>query len=208
MRTARQWIGFFIIHLFPKRFDAGIRVIFTDVDANRDECTARIKDALQLTVQAPRRFRLLLNRLRVVVVWSGDYCYSDTFGGVHLPAEDVMGVSTHALASVFIHEATHVRIGRMGIAYRPEYRARIEALCIRTQADFLRSSPNNPDDPEKMARAVERALDTPWWSEADRDANRERVMEENAVPRWLRFVVRGSGARADRRPDRPPDGAP
>lgn len=198
MRTVKQWAGCLIVHLFPKRYDAGIRVIFTDLDADRDDCVARIKDALALTEQGPRRYRLLRNRLRFVVVWAGDYCYADSFGGVHLPARDVAGVSALALASVFIHEAMHVRISRMGIAYLPAYRERIETLCIREQAAFLRSAQNNPDDSEDMARAAELVLDFPWWTNAERSSNRERLLEEHAIPEWMRIVVRGPRGPVDR----------
>lgn len=201
MRTLRQWIGFLVIHRFPKRYEAGIRVIFTDLDADRDQCTARIKRALELMVQASRRYGLLRDRLQFVVVWAGDYCYADSFGGVHLPAEDITGVSAHALAAVFVHEAAHIRITSMGIPYRPEYRERIETLCVREQVAFLRSAPNNPDDSEDMARAAELVLDTPWWTEAQRDASQERVLDKSNVPGWLRIVVRGFRARAKRGPD-------
>lgn len=191
MRTAKQWLGFFVIHLYPKRDDAGIRAMFTDLDADRDACAARIKEALGVLSSAQRRHRSLLARIRYIVVWSGDYCFADDFGGIHLPSDAITGVTTHALASILVHEATHIRLSDMGVTYAPKYRERIETLCIREQATFLRAAPNNPDDPEDMARAAESVLKFPWWSEAERQANRDRVLEENRVPQWLRSVVRG-----------------
>lgn len=196
MKTVRQLLGFLVIHLYPKQRAAGTRVIFTDLDADRAACTARLEQAFEVMISARRRYQLLRARVCYVVVWVGDYCFADGFGGVHLPAEDIMGVTVHALASVLVHEAVHIRISGMGIRYKPEYRERIEKLCIREQATFLRCAPGNADDAEAMARAAESVLEFPWWTENERESNRQRVLDVNEVPQWLRSVVRGSSRRS------------
>ena len=190
MKTLSEVLGTLIIRLYPKRHVAGTRVIFTDLDVDRDESAARIEQAIEVIGSSGEHYRKLLARVRFVVVWAGDYCFADGFGGVHLPSVDILGISTHALASVIVHEAVHIRINRMGIQYLPDYRERIENLCITAQATFLRCAPDNPDDAEDMARTAESVLASPWWTAAQREENIRQLLTDNRLPIWLLAVLR------------------
>lgn len=190
MKALSEVLGTLIIRLFPKRQVAGVRVIFTDLDVDRVECAARLEEAIELLRSSAPHYRKLFARVRFMVVWAGDYCFADSFGGVHLASVDILGISAHALASVIIHEAVHVRISEMGVRYLPDYRERVERLCIEEQARFLRHAPNNPDDAEDMARAAESVLAFPWWSAAEREENVRRILQEHQMPMWLLTVLR------------------
>ena len=66
-------------------------------------------------------------------VLSLEYCTRDSW-------------SASALASTIIHEATHARISRCGIAFTPETYARIERLCLKAELAFVDKLPSPERD--------------------------------------------------------------
>lgn len=59
-----------------------------------------------------------------------------------------------SLASLLVHEATHARIRRMGIAYNPVIKERVERICTRSQVWFLEKVPGA----EELARVTREDL--------------------------------------------------
>lgn len=55
-----------------------------------------------------------------------------------LQRKSVEDTRISVLASMLVHEATHGRIYRRGVAYIPRLRSRIERLCLRNEVWFLR----------------------------------------------------------------------
>jgi hypothetical protein len=100
------------------------------------------------------------------------------------------------IASIILHEATHARLDRLGFEYRPERRARIEAVCFRRELAFARRLP----DGEELAARARRQLmrDPAYWTS---DAFRQRALaelRELQVPAWIvraldRFSRRRTG---------------
>lgn len=187
MRTFSQWIGYLIISLYPKSEVDGIRVIFTDIEADRPKCKARLHRALDAGAGAGRRYDALLKRIRYFVIHPGDTPFADSAGGIHIPSADLLGLDEFALASVLIHESVHLRISARGIQYEPQCRERIERLCVKEQARFLRTV---PDGGEEMAREAEELLAFPWWTPEQREADLKRLFDEHNIPQWLRGIVR------------------
>lgn len=187
MRTVSQMIGSLIIRLYPKREVDGVRVIFTDLAADRTECSSRIHRAVTAMRGASMRYQALLRRIRYIVVWPGTYTFADGSGGVHIASADLVGIGDLALASVLVHESVHLRINAHGIPYQPECRERIERLCIKEQARFLRQAPGSG---EEMARDAESVLAFPWWTQEAREADLQRLFDDNNLPRWLMAIAR------------------
>ncbi|HEY9230161.1 MAG TPA: hypothetical protein VIP11_26145 [Gemmatimonadaceae bacterium] len=186
MRTFSQWIGAVIISLYPKSRVEGIRVIFTDIAVDRAECVARIHRAVNAMQVAGKPYKSLISRIRYIVIWPGNRTFADNAGGIHIASGDLLGIDELALASVFVHESVHLRIGARGIKYDPACRERIERLCIEVQARFLR---NTPGRGEEMAREAEAVLAFPWWTREERESDLERLLDEHQLPKWLRAVV-------------------
>lgn len=89
-----------------------------------------------------------------------------------------------------IHETVHLRIRGFGIPSRTTNAARIERICVREQARFLRLIPH---DGEQRALDVEETLGTEWWAEEARRAELDRVIRDVGVPRWLHSLFRRLG---------------
>ena len=186
MRTLSQWIGAAIISLYPKAKVEGLRIIFTDLEVDRNECSLRLRRAVEMMRAVGTPYETLLARIRYVVIWPGNRIFADNAGGIHIASQYLLGIDDLALSSALVHEATHLRISARGIEYREEYRERIERICIAAQADFLR---RHPPAGEEMAREAEAVLAFPWWTREQRDADLEQLFEEHDLPKWLRAVV-------------------
>jgi hypothetical protein len=59
------------------------------------------------------------------------------------------------LASVLVHEAQHARLGRLGVSYTGAHRLRIEKLCVETELDFARRTPEGA----ALIKRLEHTLD-------------------------------------------------
>ena len=187
MRTVSEMVGSLIIRFYPKREVEGVRVIFSDLGVDRAECASRIRSAFEALNTIGRGYQATAKRIGYIVVWPGHYTFADGFGGVHLASADLLGISNYALASVFVHESTHLRISARGIKYLPECRERIERLCVKEQARFLR---HVPDHGEEMARDAESVLAFPWWTQEANDADLRKLFDDNNLPKWLMAITR------------------
>jgi hypothetical protein len=186
MRTFSQWTGAVITSLFPKREVDGVRVTFTDIAVDKEECLARIHRAIELTRNTGFHYASLIKRLRSIVVWPGNRTFAVGAREIHIASEDLLGINDLALASVLVHEAVHLRINARGIKYKPAYRERIERVCIAEQARFLRCFPG---DGEEMAREAEACLAVSWWTHEAREATLDDMLEKHQLPRWLKVIL-------------------
>jgi hypothetical protein len=66
------------------------------------------------------------------------------------------------IASTIVHEATHARLEGWGVLYEEKKRARIEAICIRRERDFVTKLPGGEVLKEEVARRLE-------WCVGDHD---------------------------------------
>lgn len=66
------------------------------------------------------------------------------------------------IASTIVHEATHARLEQWGVIYVESKRARIEAICIRRELNFVVRLPQSEALQEERARALE-------WCVGDHD---------------------------------------
>ena len=98
------------------------------------------------------------------------------------PAEE----SAHVAGTV-VHEATHAWLDDRGIAYRPERRRRIEALCIRSEARFASRIPGGAELAnyyDTQARKVLAQSDAEWSDAAFRARSLEKL-RELGTPHWF-----------------------
>lgn len=161
----------------------GLRVILTDPSVDERQCLEHLEAAIDLMERTDRRWTRLVRRaIRHIVVWPGGYTAYDKMGGIHLSSSDLLAARPDILASALVHEATHLRIEKRGIRYDPATRGRIERLCVKQQAAFLRRV--LPEGPV-LAKQAEDGLGEPWWTEADRRARINELMEGAELPRWL-----------------------
>jgi hypothetical protein len=107
---------------------------------------------------------------------------------VHLSAEYLLGEPPEIVAAALVHEAAHLRIEQWGISYHPDVRARIEQICTRKQAAFLRKF----HDEALAARAadLETGLSSPWWTREARQKRVRRSLEREGIPGWLSRFMR------------------
>ncbi len=145
--------------LFNVRPVEGLRVaIFKD----EPSCTVRlIEEALRLIrTYDPARFARLAKDMPGglhVSPLAGHYAqFNPTLLSCELNSRCFRTVrDPETLASIIVHEATHVRLSRIGIVYHEPVRLRIEAICLRREIAFSRKLPNG----EVCARQAQHALD-------------------------------------------------
>ena len=186
MMPIPRWVGALIVSLYPKTRVNGFSVRFTDITVDRSECALRLHRALRLVARVGRHYETLLSRIKYIVVWPGDRVFADERGGIHIASSDLLGIAELALASVLVHEATHLRISALGVRFEPAQRERIERLCVREQAAFLRSASG---EGEELAREAEEMLKYPWWTPEQREADLDSLLRSHGLPRWLKAVL-------------------
>lgn len=186
---------FFATH--EKRRIHGILCVVSDVSVPREELLSRLGAVFEdLQRLDPRRWSGFKRLVKHVIVWPGDYTAYDRWNGVHLSAAYLLKAPTIILAGGMVHEAAHLRIARAGVSYEPSVRARIEARCVREEADFLRRI---PEDGERLACDAERQLSTPWWTEEMRRERVVRLARDADIPEWVsKLLMRGAGGSGTR----------
>lgn len=166
---------------------AGLAVVVMRPESDPERIVVPLRDAVRyLDSRDKYRSRVVRRYLRQVVIWHGDYTAADRFGGAHFDRELLKAAPIAFVASALVHEAVHQRISRRRIAYAPAARERIEALCVREQASFLRQC----SETEAFAEVVERGMAEPWWNEQARLASIERNIEHGGLPKWTGCLAR------------------
>ena len=104
---------------------------------------------------------------------------------VTLRHDYVVSLSTSAaeIASTLVHEGTHARLVACGFDYAPERRARIEAICARSEIAFARQLPDSEDLIEGAEWRL--ALDPSEWSYRVLQQRQLQELAELGVPPWL-----------------------
>jgi hypothetical protein len=171
-----------LLALYPRRDLRGIRIVFTDPDIDRTAVLVRLDEALSLICATDDRSAKQISlRLRSIIAWPGHYSAACPPKAIQL-SRIHLEASTLELASVLVHEVTHLRIEAFGVPYTESFQARIEHRCTREQASFLRKY---GDEGAAMAELFEEELQRPWWTEQAHRQDIERLVGDHALPRWL-----------------------
>jgi len=109
----------------------------------------RVEDALQLIKHlSPLHYSRVIHNLERVwvrLLTIADACYNGPLSACMLDKRFVLQETTtlEEIASTIVHEATHARLERWGISYDEKARARIEAICLRRELNFIANLPNS-----------------------------------------------------------------
>src|SRR5713226_5908051 len=109
----------------------------------------RVQDALNLIKQrnSVHYSRIIRNLERVWVrlLPHSSARYDGPLSACMLDVRFVLQETTtlEGIASAIVHEATHAKLERWGISYDEKARARIEAVCLRRELDFVAKLPNS-----------------------------------------------------------------
>lgn len=190
--------------LGTRRNVESIPVYFDPEFKDIDDLTARISAALQLVRStAPRRWQRLVrdvSRLHCTKLGRPGAHYDHSIAACVIDADYVRGSPASFLAASVIHEATHARIEKAGIAYLPVQRHRIERRCMVEEIDFAEALAG---DQAHLLTHLRSAIDSVWYSDeqfAERLIARYRAL---GIPPWMiHWLQRGSEPRA-RRTSRP-----
>lgn len=174
--------------LHRRHYACGLRLAISAPDINGADAVSRLEGAIALisAIDPPAR-RQINKYVRHIVIWPGPYSAANKWGGIHLSAEYLMIARQARLAGTLVHETTHLRIARLGVPYHPPLRERIEKLCIREEAHFLRRVPG---DGESLAREVEAELETDWWTDASHNRTITDAVDRGELPRWAAWLIR------------------
>jgi hypothetical protein len=160
----------------------------------------RVEDALQLIKHlSPLHYSRVIHNLERVwvrLLTIADACYSEPLGACTLDQRFVLQETTtlEEIASTIVHEATHARLERWGISYDEKARARIEAICLRRELNFIANLPDSEPMREQKARTLEWCVsDHDYFSDANFQQRNQQGSAEAlhylGTPDWLiRFI--------------------
>lgn len=160
-----------------------------DSAEERALCGRKVEAALRLIHDHdPRRLRRIQRDIDGIFLsfTTGDIgCFHQGIRIVALRVDYVASPSTSAaeVASTIVHEGTHARLFALGFDYAPARRARIEAICHRSEAAFARRLPDAEDLMEQAERRL--ALKPDVWSYRALQQRRLQELEELGFPAWL-----------------------
>lgn len=146
---------------------------FTTVsDEQTTRALARVGEALQIIhTHAPRTYARLqrdLSRIWLRLLDAGpNASYSSALSACQLDERFVLDADTtvELLAATIVHEATHARLDRCGIAYStPELRSRVEAACRQQELAFASRLPDGARVRERAEKGLARPLSD--WTDA------------------------------------------
>lgn len=92
------------------------------------------------------------------------------------------------IASTLAHEGTHAQLWRRGFRYPEDMRARIEAVCVRSQIRFLRRLPDAADTIQRAGQGLSIAPEY-WTNESFGHRKIENLIALEA-PKWLVAIAR------------------
>jgi hypothetical protein len=191
---ALEYIGF---RLSPSRELAGILVVATvPPSAEPEDALKKVTFALEAIAAAQPR-RLIQARRYLRFIWvkrhpASRALYDGERSVCILDSTFVLdpSVSPLQVAASIVHETTHARIERCGIAYDEPRRARIERLCRKAELDFGQRLPDGSGVAERASSILactdaEVARSADDWRQERRKAARVQV-EELPLPRFLK----------------------
>jgi hypothetical protein len=156
----------------------------------------RVEDALRLVkCHAPLHYSRIirhLQRIWVRLIPNALAHYDLSLNACALDKRYVLAEATtvERIASSIVHEATHARLERWGVRYDEKVRARIEAICLRRELDFLSRLQNTEALRDEIARTLEWcAGDHDWFSNASfarrADEGNAEALRYLGAPDWL-----------------------
>jgi len=146
-----------------------------------------------------RRVTHELERVRVFVVPGSAAVYRESLGTCQVDERYVRDSSAEFIASTIVHEATHARLARCGIAYEQKHRVRIERVCTRRQIAFAAKLPNGEEACEQaqdqLAGFSPEVFTNQAFAERE-DRGGVEALRYLGVPEWLiRAILRVRNAR-------------
>lgn len=172
----------FLIALSPLSQVEGFQLVRVDSDNERLVCD-RVGEALKLVreIDAPRFQRIRRDIRRILVVKAGGPEYWPLADGFILNRDYVTDAPIELIALSIVHEATHARLWKLGFRYHRSLRARIEAVCVRSEIRFADGLPT----PITWIRHAREKLEHPWWSDDKVSERRLHAMRLQGWPGWL-----------------------
>jgi len=160
------------------------------------ENSTRIEQALRLVKQhSPLHYARILGNLKRIWIFllsHGRAEYNEALSACVIDERLIADpeTSTEEIASIIVHEATHARLDRCGIEYREGLRARIEAVCLRRELDFVTRLPDSLALQERLVNMLDWYGDNQdYFSDARRlegDADGDlETLRYAGVPEWF-----------------------
>lgn len=134
----------------------------------------------------PVRFAQIQRSLKrfVFIPGGGDH-YSRALSAHMVDASGLPQQTNLQTALVIVHEATHARLERSGIAMTAANAARVEHICVKAQVTFVRRIPGT----EQTAEDLLRTLNTQWWGPEEAKRRQLRRLQVAGCPDWLTRVL-------------------
>ena len=160
----------------------------------------RVEDALQLMKrQSPLHYSRVvrgLDRIWVNLTPGAFGSYSRRLNACQLDERFVLDDKTtpELIASVIVHEGTHARLERRGVAYEEAKRPRIEAICLRRELNFVSGLPGCENLQQGLRASLDYYADHPeFFSNGNMN---QRFLDESleslrwlGAPNWLLAVL-------------------
>jgi hypothetical protein len=93
------------------------------------------------------------------------------------------------IAATIVHEATHARLHHRGIAYKEEWRQRIERACVRRELAFAAKLPHGDLVRAQAEAALALCTTQGFWTntafDARHDTDHIEVFRDLGAPSWL-----------------------
>jgi hypothetical protein len=170
--------------LFETRMVEGVQIVLSETEVDEQSVMKKLSSVLQAMARVdPLKSEQFRRGVQQITIWPGDTTAFDRMGGIHLSASYLLGQSPEAVAAALVHELTHLRIANSGVPYHPSLRERIETICVRKEAAFLRRA--GGIHATAMAEEVLSGLHNPWWTRDERRARIRANLERGNLPGWL-----------------------
>ncbi|WP_181182689.1 hypothetical protein [Mesorhizobium sp. B3-1-9] len=141
-----RFLNWLSLKLHDKRSIDGLLIVYIG-DEKINKVAAALKLISDFDPVRYKRMRHDLNRIWVLTIAGWVARYRQATSTCELDERFVLneGTTPERIASTIVHEATHARLGRCGIGYKEELRARVEQVCIRREMAFAKKLPRGAD---------------------------------------------------------------
>ena len=168
--------------------------LYGPLDSERGVLLNKLHAALELLKthdqRSLERIRLYAKAIWVHMGVPGYGAWNASQQLIELQDEYVMSEETTPpdVASTLVHEATHAWLTKRGIAYDAGQRARVEAVCYRTELVFLRRVSGVETELITQTEAQLDLEESTWRTGAYRSRELDRLTDLG-VPKWLRSTI-------------------
>jgi hypothetical protein len=161
---------------------------------------SRVEDALRLVKDCDplnyTRVVRYLDRIWVRLISRARAEYQRQLNACALDQRYVLSetITVEKIASTIVHETTHARLERWGIAYDEKLRPRIEAICLRRELNFASKLPDGEALREEVAASLEwYASDHDFFSDTRFDERHLKgsieTLRHLGTPEWFIRIV-------------------